>query len=525
MEYKAKVLVVEDDLGYQERYNNWLSDENYLVKMSGTFKDAERILETHCFDVVVADMNLEDDKQGGMKVLQEIRRIGDSTRAIVISAEPTSKDVRDSQEKFGASVLFKNELDKEKLIRAVDQAVQKAPAHRYGEKSLYKVLLKDKGLADEKIHLISKNEYDLKDLLENTFTEVWPFNIDIPITTKLVEVLGIESMIQVSGWSRAMGSAVVVRLGSRRIIEKESHAYNKHVRELAETVKSLKEGPFYYKDLGGLVYVLSDAKFEPICDFAYFYEKESDSRVLQSTENAFRIGELLHKSRGVDNVNIDLSIVYKKIIEQATKYQKREKRISGSDATGLNPIEFLLKRDFIFENIPVGIVHGDLHNGNIMVNSEAQTRLLGFYLTGESDVIVPKADKSDSVAFRAHQAGKRNLLHDYATLEVSIRRTLATINLKEIEEFDRALCVPRKLSETASPQVDFANPKLKKAYHVITDLRMRVSDLVKFEDDMQVYCSELLFQFIALYLRSIDLAEKDGIYRSAAILAGRLDGG
>jgi len=538
MEYTFSILVIEDDPNYQEYYQKWLADRNYYVKICGTLDDVQRTLGMRYFDVAIIDMNLGGDIQGGMKVLREIQEMGDYSGCVVISADVTREDVRDAAEKFNASVLFKTELDKDGLILAVEQATKKIPAFRYGEESLYKNLIKEKRLTDEKDNSILKFEDDFEALLRKIFIEFWPFNVNLPIESKLIYGLRGERLLQISGWSRGVGGAIVMRMGARRIVEKESHAYNKYIKDLEETVVAFKKGPFYHKILGGLVYVFPDVKFEPVRDFAHFYETESDSRIQQVVKNIFRTAEKIYGSRGRDVVTVDLGLVYKPIIEDAFSYQKRKSKGGGRileqigegehesllRVAKVDPVEFLLeqKQSFVFENVPVGIVHGDLSSNNIIVTSDARTQLLGFCFTGESDVAVSKSDESDSVSFRARQIGKRNLLHDYATLEVSIRRALANIVSNEIEKFNRVLCESDELGKASSFQIEFSNPQLKKAYSVIANLRKQAGELVEFKNSMWLYNSELFFQFVNIYLFSPNHPEKENAYYSASILAERL---
>lgn len=530
MDNRTRILVVEDDPDYQKHYSSWLSTEKFLVKMSRNLEETALMLDSHYFDIAIVDMNLENDKDGGMKVLSKIREMGDPTRVIIISADVSKENVRNTYEKFGASVLFKTELSRDRLVDLINQELSLPLGNPYEKISLYNFFLKERGLSDQKIFLVSNNKPDIERLLQNLFLEILPLNNKLNITSNLVEVSTEEYMLQISGWSRGVGSTVVVRLGSRKRIEKESHAYNKHIQDLVESFGSVKMGPFYHKTLGGIIYVLSNTQIEnlPLTDFNHFYQKEDTMRVVEALKKIFRVIENLYQSRKIDKVAIDISLTNKALFGQLTRYKKQETNNKDTYAFNsidekVNPLDFLLNHKFVFDNIPVGVVHGELTAGNILINSEMQMWLLGFYFTGsESDVIVPTPAKSDNIALRARQAGKRNLLHDYVTLEVSIRRQLTDLSLKEIIEFDQSLCKPRTLSEMTSFQVDFNNPNLNKAYHVITSLRKQVSEFVKFDNDLKVYYSELLFQLIEIYFYPRNEIEKRNVYLSASVLADKL---
>jgi len=468
MEYKISILVVEDTKSWRDIFAELLTSRGYLVETVSSYIEAKQILRRKSFDMAVVDIRLSEDKSNidGMKVLADIRNAKDPTNIVIVSGFATVELARNALVEFKAlDILEKDRYDEDKFIEVVERGTQGARAFGYGSMSFSKTFFVERGLPVEETSMFPGSIQEIEELLHSLFVDLWPFAVFPQSTSKLLNVWHGEHIAQIVGWSKRKGEAVAVRIGPRNMITKESRNYNDY--KLEKISNSLREEPHYKSDLGGLVYILKDAPPDSLRDFTSFYLEENVSNINQATQNLFwRSCNKLYLEKGIDKVRVNLSSVYKPVIQQIVDYQKQEMREEErylrqleenelqsyletrdqENRRGVNPFEFVRRQDFIFDNCPVCVVHGDLRDGNIIFDSSgAQAWLVGFYDTELTDVMLAEDDGADSVALRAYQVGKRNMLHDFATLEVSIRETLGNVDSGEVAAFDLTLCEPKTL--------------------------------------------------------------------------------
>lgn len=547
MNQRTRVLVVEDTQSWQDIFKEALLGEGYHVRAAGSYAEAKTILDRQSFDVAVLDIRLsEGDTKNtdGMKVLEDIRNAGDRTSVIIVSGYATVGLTRDAFKRFSVlDFLQKDQFDEPEFLELIRRGIQEAQTAGYGDISLSENLLKEPGRTIPTTSFLPGSHQDREELLRKMLEDFWPLSNTPPSTTKVIETWDGEHIVQIMGWSKGIGEAIVLRLGPRDVIKRESQNYSKYIKGLTENViPTVKVGPFYQSDLGGLLYIQEGAEFAPLRDFISFYEDETTFNVIQALNNTFRRVYDLYISKGIDRVKVDLSLVYQSVVQEAVAYQKREteeeeyylKQLdeddrkfylaerNQQDQISVNPIEYVQSARFIFDS-PVAIVHGDLRAENIVADFRTRVWLIGFYNTGISDVMLTGADQVDSVAFRAYQVGKRNLLHDFASMEVSIRKTLLNLNADTMEAFDQALCEPEEFGQPLSFQSTLVIPQLEKAYQVIARLRELAFEIVEFEGDMKLYYAELLHQYLHAYLHLPDGPGKKQLWMSCARLATQLD--
>jgi GAF domain-containing protein/DNA-binding NarL/FixJ family response regulator len=88
---KYSILVVEDDLGWQEIYKNILGSAGYDVKTARNYQEAIDIIRKNNFDVAIIDIVLdnEDDKNvDGLRVLAQISKLENKPQPILATAYP-----------------------------------------------------------------------------------------------------------------------------------------------------------------------------------------------------------------------------------------------------------------------------------------------------------------------------------------------------------------------------------------------------------------------------------------------------
>ncbi|MBN1888362.1 MAG: hypothetical protein JW850_10240 [Thermoflexales bacterium] len=125
---RFSVLVVEDDLSYQELYAEMLAGEYELVIVTSA-EEARGALRQRRFDVAVVDMRLKQvrDNVDGLDVLEFARALGIPTRFILKSGFPTqTADIEARLSRLQPFAVLDKSADKqaEQLLRLVAQAVR-----------------------------------------------------------------------------------------------------------------------------------------------------------------------------------------------------------------------------------------------------------------------------------------------------------------------------------------------------------------------------------------------------------------
>lgn len=85
-----KILVVEDELELQESIVASLRKEGYVVETASTYLSAVDKVVDHDYDCILLDIMLPGGS--GLKVLEELRKLGKSDRVIILSAKDSLDD-------------------------------------------------------------------------------------------------------------------------------------------------------------------------------------------------------------------------------------------------------------------------------------------------------------------------------------------------------------------------------------------------------------------------------------------------
>jgi len=92
---EANLLLVEDNPRYLALLRESLADFGYqAIQVAETVKDAEEMLGERYFDVIIADMRLGEDRDGGFRVLNEIKARNITSIVIVLTANDNVGDCR-----------------------------------------------------------------------------------------------------------------------------------------------------------------------------------------------------------------------------------------------------------------------------------------------------------------------------------------------------------------------------------------------------------------------------------------------
>ncbi|MFQ5835030.1 MAG: response regulator [bacterium] len=117
---KAKILVVDDDLGIRELLRELLSEEGYPVKMAQNGKEALLKARKESFDLVLTDLRMPE--MDGVQLLKELRKITPDIRVIVMTATD-DLETAVKMKKFGACDYITKPFHLDKVLQKVRRAL------------------------------------------------------------------------------------------------------------------------------------------------------------------------------------------------------------------------------------------------------------------------------------------------------------------------------------------------------------------------------------------------------------------
>jgi two-component system response regulator PilR (NtrC family) len=120
---RFRVLIVEDEPSMRELLTIMLEKQGYEVHGVESSKEAVKKLRNGLWDLVVTDLWLADDRDGGMKVLKEVQETNGFMASIVITAH-SSVDTAVDAMKLGASDYLIKPFKNDELKIVVRKALE-----------------------------------------------------------------------------------------------------------------------------------------------------------------------------------------------------------------------------------------------------------------------------------------------------------------------------------------------------------------------------------------------------------------
>jgi DNA-binding NtrC family response regulator len=124
---KYGVLIIDDDPRFNERMIGFLRDR-YRASGATTWKEAQRILSSGRFDVVLLDHVLGGEYDG-IDVLRMIRD-KDSYIVVILVSAFLDKNVIEAAQDAGVDECIHKQTDSDHLLRIIDKAIEKNLAYR-----------------------------------------------------------------------------------------------------------------------------------------------------------------------------------------------------------------------------------------------------------------------------------------------------------------------------------------------------------------------------------------------------------
>ena len=170
----ASILVVDDEMGIRELLNEILTDEGHSVVSAQNADEARKARENLEPDLVLLDIWMPD--VDGVTLLKEWSNNGQLTMPVVMMSGHATIDTAVEATRIGAVNFLEKPIALQKLLKTVEQALQKAPP-----KELFVVETKTDIKADGSVQISSKIE---EFIVEEADTNQAEFNlsyIDLPL--------------------------------------------------------------------------------------------------------------------------------------------------------------------------------------------------------------------------------------------------------------------------------------------------------------------------------------------------------
>lgn len=130
----ANILVVDDEMGIRELLNEILSDEGHVVYSAENAQQARTIRDQLQPDLVLLDIWMPDTD--GVTLLKEWSKENKLTMPVVMMSGHATIDTAVEATRIGACNFLEKPIALQKLIKTVNQALEKLPPKNNQPKSL-----------------------------------------------------------------------------------------------------------------------------------------------------------------------------------------------------------------------------------------------------------------------------------------------------------------------------------------------------------------------------------------------------
>lgn len=132
--HEYRVLIVDDDSSWQENFKETVESIGFVARISGSYEDANAVLDRQHFHLVLVDLRLSEELQelAGMRLVEKVAELDEGTSTIIVSGYADATLATAALKQYGAFfVIEKEKIDVDQFIRLVQDAVSQA-AEQYG---------------------------------------------------------------------------------------------------------------------------------------------------------------------------------------------------------------------------------------------------------------------------------------------------------------------------------------------------------------------------------------------------------
>lgn len=119
-----KILVVDDEPSITDGLRLLLGVEGYQVQTASSLGEAEVLIRQNAYDLVLTDLQLPDDPQGGLSLLRTVRESSDGTEVIVITGHGSVSEAVEAT-KSGAFYFVEKPFEPDHIQLLVEKALER----------------------------------------------------------------------------------------------------------------------------------------------------------------------------------------------------------------------------------------------------------------------------------------------------------------------------------------------------------------------------------------------------------------
>lgn len=124
MKIENRILVVDDEPSITDGLRLLLGAEGHTVETASSFGAARAKLERQSFDLVLTDLQLPDDHQGGLSLLRLVKERTPETEVIIITGHATVSEAVEAT-KSGAFYFVEKPFEPEQILLLVEMALER----------------------------------------------------------------------------------------------------------------------------------------------------------------------------------------------------------------------------------------------------------------------------------------------------------------------------------------------------------------------------------------------------------------
>ncbi len=473
----GKILVVDDLTDWQEMIGGLLRDAGYDVHAAADADQAMRLLRQQPYHVAVVDLRLDEqdeNNQEGLALAERMKAYLPELAIIILTGYANIEAVKYALQprENGLSIAF-DFLEKHETTKLI-QRIKIAFATAAKVNPQLQINL-DSALGWSRL----QNDIDCLRPLDSEMAR-------LEITDLLQRLFHEAQQIEVKAMNRGHSSGavvlvtptiqgipqtdVVVKFNQREKAEQESRNYDRYVDKYVGGARRTQRLDFRATArLGGIAYSFVGAETTEFQRFSHIYTSEDTSNIKAILDNLFQETCYTWYTNTLkpNSFPQSLSAGYKewlrlqapKLTAALTEIVERTtvSKLSFSDPRRPSQADIFLeeRRVKLINPLPLSqaafaysgpycFTHGDLHEGNILVDSYHQTWLIDFYHTGPAHPVRDFAMLESAIKFSLqHSKCSPSILYDWE------RSLLQVTDLNDQPSSDPPLQLDAELAKAA----------------------------------------------------------------------------
>lgn len=509
----GNILVVDDLADWRDMVGGLLADAGYKVQTAHDPDEAMRLLRQYPYHVAIVDLRLDErdeNNREGLVLAERMKAYLPELAIIVLTGHADIPAVKhalqpsDSGGRIAFDFLEKHEISK--LLHSVKIAF--ATAARVNPE--LKINL-DVSLNWSKLHSeieclqslpVDKAAVEITDLLQRIFYEAEQINvkaIDGGHSSAAV-ILATPTIREIPQ------TDIVVKFNQRDKVERESQNYDRFVDKYIGGARRTQRLDFRATArLGGIAYSFIGAEATEFQRFNQVYALSDEARMKVILDNLFMetCNNWYTNTLQANHLPQSLSAGYKEWLRlnPATLTGILVELVGQNSITGLsfidprrpnqsailfeerevtlrNPLA-LSQSAFIYTG-PFCFTHGDLHEGNILVDTHGQTWLIDFYQTGPGHPVRDFAMLESAIKYSLLQADyspgllydwERSLLH-VESLNAPPVKALMPLLDAELAKATELILYLRTLLSQILPQMTVKDYQVSLFFHALKGMTL-----------------------------------------------------